>query len=444
MSEHVGDEKIGTEAIAVCAAALRDLDAGVGDAERIEQLRALEELKSAAAAAQARVTAEFARSQREAQAAAGMPAREVGKGIGAQVALARRDSPAKGSRHVGLATALVHEMPQTLAALERGEISEWRATLLVRETACLSRADRSLVDAELAARPGGFGALGDRAAAEEARKVAYRLDPYACTARARKAIADRRVTIRPAPDTMTHVTGLLPAPQGVAVYAALARQADRLRGTGDSRTRGQIMADTLVERITGQASAPEVPVEVDLLITDRALSGADEEPAQLAGYGPLPAPLARDWLRDWLRDSEALAWLRRVYADPATGELVAMDSTSREFTGGLRRFVVGRDRVCRTPWCDAPIRHLDHIKPVAEGGATTAANGQGLCEACNYTKQATGWRIRVRRDGTIETTTPTGHRYLSRTPQVGHPPPAPDPRSPLEARFREIIFATAG
>jgi hypothetical protein len=420
----------------------------VGDAERIEQLRALEELKSAAAAAQARVTAEFARSQRAAQAAAGVPAREVGRGIGAQVGLARRDSPAKGSRHLGVATALVHEMPQTLAALECGEISEWRATLLVRETACLSRADRSLVDAELAARPGGFGALGDRATAEEARRVAYRLDPYAFTARARKAAADRRVTVRPAPDTMTHVTGLLPAPQGVAVYAALARQADRLRASGDARTRGQIMADTLVERITGQARAPEVPVEVDLLISDRALSGAEEEPAQLAGYGPLPAPLARDWLRDWLPDSlgdSALAWLRRVYGDPATGELVAMESTRREFTGGLRRFVVARDQVCRTPWCDAPIRHADHIKPVAEGGPTSAANGQGLCEACNYTKQTTGWRIRARPDGAVETTTPTGHRYLSRTPQIAHPPPpAPDPGSPLEARFREIILATAG
>ena len=103
-------------------ARLSVLDAGVGDGERVDQLRLLEELKGAAAAAQARVTVDFAGSQVEAD-----PAQE-GRGVAAQVALARRDSPHRGARHVGLATALVAEMPHTLAALSRGQISEWRAT----------------------------------------------------------------------------------------------------------------------------------------------------------------------------------------------------------------------------------------------------------------------------------------------------------------------------
>ena len=123
---------------------LSDLDAGVGDAERVDQLRLLEELKGAAAAAQARVTVAFADSQVEAD-----PAQE-GRGVAAQVALARRDSPHRGARHVGLAQALVAEMPHTLAALSRGRISEWRATLMVRETAVLSVEDRHRVDLRLA------------------------------------------------------------------------------------------------------------------------------------------------------------------------------------------------------------------------------------------------------------------------------------------------------
>jgi hypothetical protein len=55
-----------------------------------------------------------------------------------------------------------------------------------------------------------------------------------------------------------------------------------------------------------------------------------------------------------------------------------------------------------------------------DGGDTEADNGQGLCEACNYAKQAPGWRARQtrRRAGpVIETVTPTGHRYLSRAPE---------------------------
>jgi hypothetical protein len=118
----------------------------VDDGQRIDLLRRLEELKSAAAATQACVTVAFARSQRAAQAAAGVPARKLGAGVGAQVALARRDSAARGARHLGLAHALVHEMPHTLAALEAGVLTEWRATLIVRESACLSVEDRATVE----------------------------------------------------------------------------------------------------------------------------------------------------------------------------------------------------------------------------------------------------------------------------------------------------------
>jgi hypothetical protein len=42
-------------------------------------------------------------------------------------------------------------MPHTLAALETGVLSEWRATLLVRESACLDVEDRRRLDAEPAA-----------------------------------------------------------------------------------------------------------------------------------------------------------------------------------------------------------------------------------------------------------------------------------------------------
>ncbi len=321
-------------------------------AELIDQIRALEALKSAAAAAQARATVRFAAAQRARQRAAGVSARDLGKGVAAQVALARRDSPFKGSRHLGLAQALVHELPRTLQALEVGTISEWRATLIVRETACLSREHRGQVDAELAARPGGLEAMGDRTVAVEARRIGYRLDPHAVTDRARRAESERRVTLRPAPDTMSLLSGLLPAKQGVACLAALSTHADSRRAQGDARSRGQIMADTLVERITGQATAHAVPVEVNLHMTDTTLLGGDHGPADLDGYGPLPAPLVRDWLRGDETSNlagRAMAWLRRLYSDPDTGALVAMDSARRCFDGGLRRFVVARDRRCRTP-----------------------------------------------------------------------------------------------
>jgi len=316
--------------ISAFGARLRSLGTGADDpVELIEQLRELEALKSATAAAQARVTAAFAAAnQRAAQKAAGVAASKVGTGIAAQVALARRDSPNRGSQHLGLAEALTRELPNTMAALAAGEISEWRATLIARETACLSVEHRAQVDAELAARPGGMAVLGDKAIASEARRIGYRLDPHAVTNRASKATGDRRVSLRPAPDTMAWLGVLLPAAQGVAAYAVLAKDAAAKRAAGDERSRGQIMADTVVERLTGQTAAAAIPVEIELVMTDRTLLGGDSEPAELVGYGPLPAPLVRAWLRgDRSKPAtSAKAWFRRLYTAPKTGGLVAMDS----------------------------------------------------------------------------------------------------------------------
>ena len=423
---------------------LARVDRAVGDGERVEQIRLLEELKSAAAAAQAVATADLVASQRAEQQAAGMPTEQLGRGVAAQVALARRDSPHQGSRHVGLAQALVHEMPATMTALRAGAISEWRATIVARETACLTREDRRAADDELAGR---LATLGDRQTEAAARAVAYRLDPHAFTARSKGAERDRRVTLRPAPDTMSRLAGFLPVAQGVAAYAALMRHADGLRAAGDPRSRGQIMADTLVERLTGQATATAVPVEVELVITDSSLLAGADEPAQLVGLGPIPAPMARDLLRD----TTAQVWLRRLYTRPGDGALVAMESRRRLFPDGLRRFLILRDQTCRTPWCGAPIRHGDHVTPVQAGGATSAANGQGLCAACNHTKQVPGWLARPGLAGagqSVEITTPTGHTYTSRPPPAPgqhrppHPPAKPATRdSPLEERLRRVLEA---
>jgi hypothetical protein len=97
-----------------------------------------------------------------------------------------------------------------------------------------------------------------------------------------------------------------------------------------------------------------------------------------------------------------------------------MDSRARLFPAPLRRFIQARDDTCRTPYCDAPIRHHDHIVPWHGGGATTQANGAGLCEACNHTKETTGWKA-IPRPGprhTIELRTPTGHTYHSTAPPL--------------------------
>ncbi len=422
-------------------ARLANLDgAGEDEAVLIDHLAALEALKSGVAAAQVRVTATLAASRTNNGAARGVPAEKRCQGLAAEIALAKRQSPYRGARDLGVAKALVHEMPETLKALTRGEIPEFRAMLVVAETAVLSREHRGQVDHELGKR---LSTLGDRSAAAEARRIGYRLDPGSALRRTRGANSDRSVSLRPAPDTMSYLTGFLPVAQGVACKAALMRHADSLRAEGDARSRGQIMADTLVERVTGQVAAEDVPVEVSLVMTDRTMLGKDNTPAHVENYGPIPAGLARQIVREADR-----VWLRRLFLAPDATSLVAMDSRSRKFEGELRRFVVIRDEICRSPWCDAPVRHADHVVRAADGGETSADNGQGLCERCNYAKEAAGWRARQVGDRRhqVEITTPTGHRYVSQAPDPpGVEPPLrrlalllADYPSPTEERLRKL------
>ncbi|GAA4045451.1 HNH endonuclease signature motif containing protein [Arthrobacter methylotrophus] len=410
-----------------------ELAGGTELADLINQLRGLEDLKSAIACAQARITVAFDAAQRSAESDLGVPVAEQGRGVGAQIALARRESPARGSRLLGLAKALVAEMPHTLAALDTGQLNEWRATLLVKETACLAAEDRCAVDEELAADTGVFDGAGDKAIITAARAAAYRRDPRSVTQRASHAATERHVSLRPAPDTMTYLTALLPVAQGVAVHAALSRHADTLRPAGDTRSRGQIMTDALVERTTG-TPAGICGVEVQLVMTDRTLFQGDSEPARLPGYGIVPAGWARTMLagnHQAGHDGDLKLWLRRLFTAPRSGELVGIDSRARFFPAGLRRFIQARDDTCRTPYCDAPIRHFDHIVPRHGGGPTSLSNGAGLCEACNHTKELPGWTARTgtgRARHVIEFRTPTGHHYASTAPPLpGTEPPRTGP-----------------
>jgi hypothetical protein len=131
-----------------------------------------------------------------------------------------------------------------------------------------------------------------------------------------------------------------------------------------------------------------------------------------------------------------------------------MDSNRRLFDGALRRLLVTRDGgTCREPWCNAPIRHLDHVVDHARGGPTSIDNGQGTCVRDNLVKQTPGFTSRVvdhppgdrpgrSRGHTVEVTTPTGHRYYSTAPPIlrGRAPTTPVDESSLERAYKKLLL----
>jgi hypothetical protein len=257
------------------------------------------------------------------------------------------------------------------------------------------------VDEQLCADPEVVEGLSPLQLVGRLHRAAAELDPASVAERRRRAEADRHTSLRPAPDVMTWLGALLPVKDGVAVHATLDRDARRAKADGDPG-----LADT----VTGST----VPVLVNLIVRDSVLLGDEDGIGWVEGHGSVPGDLIRSWVADNL-DAGLDSWVRRLYERPATGDLVAMDSRAELFQGRLAEFLRLRDRTCRTVGCDAPIRHADHIEPRVRGGPTTADNGQGLCELCNYAKEADGWSARTIPGPrhTVETTTPTGHSYTS-------------------------------
>jgi len=400
------------------------------DGERIDAIVVLDMVVAAASAAQMSLMVEFADSQVAEQAARGVPAGRGGRGVADQIGLARKVGPSTASRQLSTARALTRELPHTFGLLAVGAVSAWVATIVVRESEVLDPPERARLDADLAA---DLPQMSPRQVEAAVRRRCIELDTGAVVRRSARARADRRVSIRPAPDTMAALTGLLPVEQGVAAWASLDAHARLLRGSGDPRSVDQIRADTLVERLTGQSTAGAVPVTIGLTMSTDALLDADDAAATLDGYGPIPAELGRDLLTR-AEQRHVRTFIRRIFTDPIDDTVSGVDPRARLFSGPLARLIRTRDQVCRDPYCTAPIRHIDHTVPHRHGGPTTAAYGQGRCVRGNLVKEEPGWAVTPDTPDTISTvTTPTGHTYTS------VPPPALGPG----ANYRQRAHRTA-
>ncbi|MDQ3485993.1 MAG: HNH endonuclease, partial [Actinomycetota bacterium] len=388
-------------------------------ADRVDQLEALERLKSAAAAAQARIAEALDRSRHEQRPGASDAS------VGSEIGLARHESPHRGRELLGLARALVDDLPHTLAALERGDLNERRAMLIAHETRDLCASDRRLVDAEVAA-DADLATLGDRRLSWAVRRIVLRVDEPRALRRREKAVASRHVSGRLLGDGTGLISAIISDVHYAAIMTSLRQRATLERqlpgNEGDDRSHGQRVADLFVERLTGQATATSVPVTIGPVVSAETLFGDDPEPGEISGYGPVPATVAR---RIAGASPDQQTRIRQLLRLDDNDTLIAMDSNAQTF-GGLADFVRVRDQVCRTPWCNGPIRHLDHITARRRGGPTSERNGQGLCENCNYVKESAGWRHQAvstefeRHE--VEIATPTGHTHRSRAPAA----PAPD------------------
>ncbi|QMW67967.1 hypothetical protein H4N58_09035 [Mumia sp. ZJ1417] len=364
-----------------------------------------------------------------------------------EIALARQVSTPAGERTYALAHALeLH--PQTHALLRDGAISQSVAGAVCRETTYASVDDRGRIDAELAP---ALIELSPRRAAKEARRLVLATDPHAAYERTVRARDDRAVTFSPELDAMASLTVYGPAEQVTSAFQRLDDQASARRADGDPRTIRQLMADLAIEAFTGAGvgadGMSEVRAEIGVVMRPEALFSADNAPATLAGYGPIPAELARR-----LATSDD-AWVRRFFTTPGGEHLAGSDPRARRFSAAVRRLVRTVDGQCQRPWCDCRVRDIDHATPYARGGLSTPLNAQGTCRPDNLAKEAPGWTVTTADphspDGStlaaeVRWRTPTGHVYVNRRREhLGGTTAAtgPPPESVVERRLMELRCA---
>lgn len=442
---------------AISAADLAEIRCRIGALEPTtltgeEQLALVEELRAlaaATAAAQARASVAFATTRVTEAQASGASLRQQQASATNELALAHRISPAAMGVRLERYRRLVSALPATLHVLASGESSEHTVMTVARAAHSLTDLDLRTLDEQIAPI---LSRLTPRQADGHTRRYCAQLDPQTAIRRIRRAESESTVSIRPVADGMARISILSPLVEAVGMYAALRRDAQGSPRAGTGL--GRRMTQLAFERITGLRDPGQIGVEIQLVMTDHTLLGtAPGQPARLAEAttgttdGWLPVDIALDLALRHGKTGDsgtmvAPRWIRRLFTDPATGTLTAMDTRRREFTEAQRRYLATRDQYCTTPWCGGPIRHADHATPHTSGGPTSLTNGNGKCQRCNQTKDSPGWTTtatpaRPGRAHTVTTTTPTGRSYTTESPPLlAGPEPQPPAPHPIDIRVR--------
>ena len=153
---------------------------------------------------------------------------------------------------------------------------------------------------------------------------------------------------------------------------------------------------------------------VNVIVRDSVLLGDQDGTGWVEGHGSVPGDLIRQWIADNLDAGSRSGSAGSTNSPPPAtwSPWTPAPSCSR---AGSPSSSASATASAAPSVATHLIRHTDHVVPRARGGPTTADNGQGLCELCNYAKEADGWSARTIPGPrhTVEITTPTGHTYSS-------------------------------
>lgn len=327
------------------------------------------------------------------------------------VATALRLSANTAQSRIDTARVLTNHLPATCQALAVGDISPSHATLIARETSeAIKRGistedlihieNRALAHAEFHT-PAQVG--------RKIRTLIAQISPETFEESVAIARDTRSVHMYPESDGMATVIALLPAEDAQTVMLAINTLVETQSSLADSRSIDMKRADALaaicgdiLARISDEHQPHRRPVTINITMDLPTALGMADNPAELAGYGPIPASVARTLSAD--------AKWRRFITDPLTGNLLDYGRETYVPPQPLVDFLTARDRICRFPGCSQPSRisDIDHAIPWEEGGPTSPTNLGLLCRRHHRMKTHNGWKLMSHEDGSCTWTSPAG------------------------------------
>lgn len=318
-----------------------------------------------------------------------------------EVAAELKLTPLAAARRVDAAVAMVERLPETVRALERGELDLQKANAIVEHTRVLDPEKTALVEgAVLRFAPGRTV----RQIRDKLTREILKVDREGAEARREAAASEAFVRFRPCPDGMAELLVYDRAESLRPMYDLLTRVARKAKASGYPGGVEELRARALRDVVLG-GGREGVVTEFRVTIPASALAGASPQPAEIHGYGPASVQTIHE-----LADENTF-W-RRIVTDPVSGAILDV-GPRRRHTSALGEHVRTRDGHCVFPGCSRPAEdcQLDHTTDHARGGPTNASNLGVLCQHHNLMKQATAWQLSQPEPGRFVWTSPTGATY---------------------------------
>lgn len=382
------------------------------------------------------------------------------------VSTALRLSPGSAQIKIDIARALTNHLPNTCSALAVGEISAAHANAIAREA--VSALNKGLPESVIFEIENRAIAYSEFHTPAQVGNLVRKVIATSTPAEFEETVADaremRRVSCFNDVDGMSTIVALLPAHEAQVVMNAIESFIIRARkycaqcesegkltpetsvrpfadnssaslGSASLGSTDTSIADTVIEcnHVGGDQRSKDMkradalaaiasqflsstlddvtphrrPLTVNVTIDLPTLMGLAENPGDLAGYGPIPASVAREIAAD--------ARWKRFITDPITGNLLDFGREHYEPPQALKDFLIARDRTCRFPGCSrsATLSDLDHAKSWDSGGETSTENLGALCRRHHKLKTHHGWKVESFADGSCLWKSPAGKEFFT-------------------------------